>query len=96
MGFLMQVELEAVHKIIHAAKKPVMTIKPLAAGRVTPFIGLSFSYATLREQDMVAVGVMSPEEAHENAEFGFAAIERRAPDVSGRTSPDKTSAVINA
>jgi hypothetical protein len=44
MGFLMQVEVETVNQIIHAAKKPVMTIKPMAAGRTTPFVGLNFSW----------------------------------------------------
>ena len=32
MGFLMQVEIETVAAIINSAKKPVMTIKPMAAG----------------------------------------------------------------
>jgi hypothetical protein len=31
-GFLMQIEVETVHRIIWNAKKPVLTIKPLAAG----------------------------------------------------------------
>ena len=31
MGFLMQVEIESVNRIIRNAKKPVMTIKPMAA-----------------------------------------------------------------
>ena len=35
MGFLMQVEIETVNRIIRNAKKPVMTIKPMAAGRTT-------------------------------------------------------------
>ena len=43
MGFLMQVEVEYIHKVIWDAKKPVMTIKPMAAGRVSPFVGLTFS-----------------------------------------------------
>ena len=33
-GFLMQVEVEYIHRVIWNAKKPVMTIKPMAAGRV--------------------------------------------------------------
>ena len=37
MGFLMQVEVEQVAAIIRNAKKPVMTIKPFAAGRTTRF-----------------------------------------------------------
>ena len=39
----MQVEIETVNRIIRNAKKPVMTIKPMAAGRTTPFVGLNFS-----------------------------------------------------
>ena len=35
-GFLMQVEADWVMRIIRQAQKPVMTIKPLAAGRASP------------------------------------------------------------
>ena len=91
LGFLMQVEVEYIHKIIWNAKKPVMTIKSLAAGRVTPFIGLTFSYSTIREKDMVVIGAFNPDEVYEDAEIGLAAIERRPPDVAGRPSPVKTA-----
>lgn len=89
-GFLMQVEVETVHKMIWAAKKPVMAIKPMAAGRLTPFVGITFSYATLREQDMVVVGAHTPEEALEDIEIARAAIERRPPNTAKRGSPGKT------
>jgi len=89
MGFLMQVEVEYISKVIHNAKKPVMTIKPFAAGRCTPYVGLNFNYNTLRECDMVTVGVSSRMEALEDIEIGMAAIERRFPDLEGRTSPVK-------
>jgi hypothetical protein len=92
MGYLMQVEIEFIHNVIWNAKKPVMSIKAMAAGRVTPFVGISFSYATLREQDMVTVGCLTPEEAHEDVEIGLAAIERRRPNLAGRSSPAKTQA----
>ena len=39
-GFLMQVEADWIMKVISEAKKPVMTIKPLAAGRILPVVGL--------------------------------------------------------
>ena len=39
VGFLMQVEVDWVMRIIKDAKKPVMTIKPLAAGRILPPVG---------------------------------------------------------
>jgi len=93
MGYLMQIEVEFVHQIIWNAKKPVMTIKPMAAGRVTPFVGISFSYATLRPCDMVTVGCFTPEEAYEDIEIGLAALERRPPDLEGRSSPNKTAAM---
>jgi hypothetical protein len=91
LGFLMQVEIEFVHNVIWNAKKPVMTIKPLAAGRCTPLVGLNFSYATLRPQDMVTVGCFSPNEVYEDVEIALAALEHRRPDLEGRSSPNKTA-----
>lgn len=91
MGFLMQVEVESIHKVIWNAKKPVMTIKSMAAGRVTPFVGLTFSWHTIRPCDMVTVGCMSPEEAAEDIEISHAAFEHRPPALEGRSSPNKTS-----
>ena len=93
MGFLMQVEIESVAKVIHAAKKPVITIKPCAAGRTTPFVGLNFSYNTIREKDMVCIGCFNSDEAVEDIEFARAAIERRQPGVTNRNSPLVTSAI---
>jgi len=93
MGFMMQVEIEYVNSVIWKAKKPVMTIKPMAAGRTTPFVGLSFAYATIRDQDMVTVGCLTPDEAAEDIEIGFAALDRRPPDIAGRASPNKTAAL---
>ena len=93
MGFLMQVEIESVAKIIHAAKKPVLTIKPCAAGRTTPYVGLNFCYNTIRPQDMVAIGCFNTNEALEDMEYARAAIGRRLPDVSHRNSPLSTSVI---
>lgn len=87
MGFLMQVEVESVAKIIHNAKKPVMTIKPMAAGRVTPFVGLNFVWNTIRPGDLVTVGCMTEPEAAEDIEISMAAIEHRFPDIGPRSSP---------
>lgn len=94
MGFLMQVEVEAVASIIREAKKPVMTIKPMAAGRTTPFVGLNFSWATIRDCDMVTVGCFNEAEAAEDIEISLAALERRAPDIAKRNSPAKNQAVL--
>ena len=88
MGFLMQVEVETVNQIIHHAKKPVLTIKPMAAGRVSPFVGLNFVWNTIRPTDCVTVGCFDAEEAEEDIEISLAAIERRMPDIEKRASPN--------
>ena len=93
LGFLMQVEIESVIKIIHDAKKPVMTIKPMAAGRVSPYVGLTFNWNVLRPQDMITVGCVNEHEVHEDVEISLAALERRLPDLEGRSSPSKTSII---
>ncbi len=92
-GFLMQVEIESVAKIIHNAKKPVITIKPCAAGRLTPYVGLNFVYNTIREKDMVCIGCFNDKEAAEDIEFSLAAIERRLPQIETRDSPLKTDLI---
>lgn len=94
MGFLMQIEVEAVAAVIRNAKKPVMTIKPLAAGRTTPFVGLNFSWATIRDCDMVTLGCFNEKEAAEDIEISLAALERRMPEIAGRNSPAKEQAVL--
>ena len=88
-------EIEAVNSIIRSAKHPVITIKSMAAGRTTPFVGLNFSWATLRDCDMVTVGCFSAEEAAEDIEISMAALERRAPDIAGRASPAKNQSVLS-
>ena len=93
MGFLMQLEIEGVNSIIWDAKKPVMTIKSMAAGRCTPYVGLTFNYATLRPCDMVTVGAFAPNEVHEDVEIALAAIERRRPTLGRRSSPVRTALV---
>ena len=94
MGFLMQVEVETVASIIHSAKKPVMTIKPMAAGRTTPYIGLTFSWNAIRDKDMVTVGAFSPDEAEEDIEISFAALEHRFPNLEKRSSPVQNQAAF--
>ena len=71
MGFLMQIEVDWVNAVIHKAKKPVLTIKPMAAGQVRPLQALTFVWHTIRDCDMVAVGTMSPREAEELIEISL-------------------------
>jgi hypothetical protein len=79
-GFLMQVEADWVMRIIKEAKKPVMTIKPLAAGRILPVVGLAFVWNTIRDQDMVTIGTTTPEEAREVIELSLDLLNRRVPE----------------
>jgi hypothetical protein len=91
MGFLMQIEVDWVASIIRSAKKPVMTIKPMAAGQVRPFQALNFVWNTIRPQDMVTVGTMSPQEAEEVIEMSSAILENRRSEVKLQEKRSKSS-----
>ncbi|MEK7475962.1 MAG: hypothetical protein AAB152_10075 [Candidatus Coatesbacteria bacterium] len=91
MGFLMQVEVDWIANVIRNAKKPVMTIKPFAAGQLRPFQALHFVWNTLRDQDMVTVGTMTPDEAKECVELSLAILERRKADVTLQETRSKGS-----
>ena len=94
MGFLMQVEIETVASIIQNAKKPVMTIKSMAAGRCSPYVGLTFSWNAIRPCDMVTLGAFSAQEVEEDVEISLAAIEHRFPDLEKRGSPIQSQAAF--
>jgi hypothetical protein len=91
MGFLMPLEVDWTNRIIHGARKPVMTIKPFAAGQVRPFQGLAFSWSTLRDCDMVTVGTMTPREAAELVEISLDLLSRRATEVELQRTRSKAT-----
>jgi len=90
-GFLMQVEADWVMRMIKNAKKPVMTIKPLAAGRILPPVGLAFVWNTIRDQDMVTIGTTTPDEAREVIDLSLDFLNRRLPDNELQTTRSKNS-----
>ncbi len=90
-GFLMQVEADWVMNIIKNAKKPVMTIKPLAAGRLLPVVGLAFVWNTIRPQDMVTIGTTTPDEARESIEISLDLLTRQVPDYELQKTRSKKS-----
>ena len=92
-GFLMQVEADWVMRIISNAKKPVMTIKPLAAGRLLPAVGLAFVWNTIRNQDMVTIGTTTPDEAKEVIDLSLDFLNRRLPDNELQTTRSKKSLI---
>lgn len=90
-GFLMQVEADWVMQVIRKAKKPVMTIKPLAAGRLLPVVGLAFSWNTIRPQDMITIGTTTPDEARENIEISLDLLDHQVPDPELQKTRSKKS-----
>ncbi len=90
-GFLMQVEADWVMRVISNAKKPVMTIKPLAAGKLLPPVGLAFSWSTIRPCDMVTVGTSSASEAREVTELSLDLLAHRVPSYQLQTTRSKKS-----
>ena len=92
-GFLMQVEVDWVHRIIWKARKPVLTIKPMAAGRLLPLVGLAFNWATIRDRDMVCLGCMTPDEARECVDISLGQLKGSGPRVPLQETRSKSSLV---
>ena len=90
-GFMMQIEVDWVQRMIWGRKKPVITIKPLAAGRLEPLVGLAFVWATLRPIDMITVGCMTADEAREVIEISMALLEQRLPNITLQETRSKAS-----
>lgn len=93
-GFLCQVETDWVQQVIRNAKNPVMTIKPLAAGRLLPPTGFAFVWSTIRDCDMVTIGTMSTYEAEEDIELSLALLEHRKAEVELQTTRSKRSLLV--
>ena len=91
VGFLMQIEVDWVHRMIWQCKRPVITIKPLGVNRVMPLVGLAFNWATIRDQDMVCVGTSTPDEAKECIEISLSILERRSDRVELQRTRSKAS-----
>uniref|UniRef100_A0A7C4KHI6 Dihydrodipicolinate synthase family protein n=1 Tax=Anaerolinea thermolimosa TaxID=229919 RepID=A0A7C4KHI6_9CHLR len=90
-GFLMQVEADWVMNIIRNAQKPVMTIKPLAAGRLLPVVGLAFVWNTIRPVDMVTIGTTTPDEAREVIDISLDLLSRQVPEYELQRTRSKKS-----
>jgi len=91
VGFLMQIEVDWVHRMIWQCRKPVITIKPLGVNKAPPLVGLAFNWATIRDRDMVCVGTMTPDEVRECIEISLSILERRTPEVQLQRTRSKAS-----
>ena len=89
IGFLNPVETDWVGNIIRRTPKPVVCIKPLAAGRVMPEPGLGFVYRNNKPIDPVCIGFLSPEEAEADIKIALALMEHEQPDVELTMSRSK-------
>ena len=87
-GFMMPMTIGRTNDLITRAAKPVITIKPFAAGRLDPFVGLAFSWSTLRPQDMITVGTITPDEATELIEWSGMLFERQKANVESLAAAD--------
>ena len=76
IGFLCQVETDWIARIINETEKPIMCIKPLAAGRVLPPTGLGFVYNSIKPIDAVCIGTMNTFEAEDDIRIARELIER--------------------
>ncbi len=92
MGYLMQLEVDWVGRIIRNAKKPVMTIKTMAAGQIRPYQALTFVWNAIREIDMVTVGTMAPEEARELVELSLEILSRQP--FSGKLQQTRSKSTV--
>jgi len=93
IGFLCHIETDWLQRCFHNAKKPVLTIKPLAAGRLHPQAGLPYVWNTLRECDLVTIGTMSKYEAEEVIEMSLAILEARDANVKLQMTRSKKALV---
>ena len=92
MGYLMQLEVDWVGRIIQNARKPVMTIKTMAAGQIRPYQALTFTWNAIRDIDMVTVGTMAPEEARELIDLSLEILARQPS--SGKLQQTRSKATL--
>jgi len=74
-GFLCPVETDWLQRVINESPKPIMCVKPLAAGRILPGAGLRFVWSTIKPIDLVVIGLLSPEEAREDIEISLGVLQ---------------------
>ena len=81
IGFLCAVETDWMARVIQGYAKPVICIKPFAAGRVMPRPGLDFVFRNNKPIDTVCCGFLSPDEAEEDLRIALEILEGEAAGV---------------
>ncbi|MDI6827299.1 MAG: hypothetical protein QME62_02310 [Armatimonadota bacterium] len=88
-GFLCSVETDWIARIIRNTPKPVVCIKPLAAGRIMPEAGLGYVFRNNKPIDPVCIGFLSPEEAEEDIRIALAIMEHQQASIELTKSRSK-------
>ncbi len=91
MGYLMQIEVDWVARLIRNAKKPVLTIKTMAAWQIRPYQAMLFTWNAIRDCDMVTVGTMAPEEAQELIDLSLEVLARQPVSLELQKTRSKAS-----
>ena len=63
----------------------------LAAGRLSPAVGLPFVWNTIRQKDMVVIGTTTPDEAREVIELSLSFISHQVPVAELQSTRSKKS-----
>jgi len=89
IGFLCPFEVEWVQRIVCNSPKPVITIKTMAAGRITPEIGLPFALRAVKGADPLALGFSSVQEVEEDLQLVRSVLSGRPEQMPLTTSRSK-------
>mgnify|MGYP005661125127 CR=1 FL=1 len=95
IGFLCAVETDWVANIIRNSPRPIIVIKPLAAGRINPPTGLGFAFANIKPIDVVCIGLLCEEEAEEDLEITRQILSSERVEVELQYTRSKASLVGN-
>lgn len=94
IGFLSNLEVNWIAKMIREFPKPIIVIKPLAAGRLMPEQGIPFVLNNIKETDAVAIGVMSPEEVEEDVAIFLDTLMNRHTNRDLLSTPSKSTVTL--
>jgi len=93
LGFLCPIETDWLANVIRNSPKPIIIIKPFAAGRLNPITGLTFVFNTVKDSDVCCIGLLCEEEAAEDLEIARQIFERQKVNVELQYTRSKAALV---
>ena len=69
LGFMSNIEVNTLASVIQSSPIQILNIKPLAAGRILPEVGLSFCYNNIKPNDFLTCGFASLQDADYDAQI---------------------------